>query len=90
MPNTQELILSELRDLRADYNVSARETGERLSALEAQVKTGITGNGQPSRLQRIEESVSRLQAWRVYVIGAAAGVSILVSCLAWLLTQGQR
>jgi hypothetical protein len=88
--DTQELILNELRDLRSDYNKSSRETGERLSSLEAQVRSGITGNGQPSRLQRIEDAVSRLQNWRWYLIGVAAGVSGVVSCLAWYLIEAGK
>jgi len=84
MEDTQSLILSELRSLREDFNSYARESGERISSLEVHVKTGITGNGQPSRLQVLEAAVEKLQQWRWYLLGAAAGISGIVSCLAWI------
>lgn len=46
---TNELILSELRELRADYNDNTRKTGERLSSLESQMYS-LCGNGQPGRV----------------------------------------
>ena len=34
MDDTLSLILAEIRELRSDYNDHARETGERLAAVE--------------------------------------------------------
>jgi hypothetical protein len=88
MPDsTQTLILDELRALRSDFNSFARDTGERVSVLELQVKHGITGNGQPSRLQSLEDTVGRLQQWRWHLLGAAAGISSVVSCIAWVVIE---
>lgn len=83
MADVSEIILQELRELRADYNNHARDTGERLAKLEAQMKTGITGNGQPSRLKVLEDAVNRLQAWRWWLVGASAATSTIAICLAW-------
>lgn len=85
MEDTQTLILTELRSLRKDFSSFAQETGERISSLEVHVKTGITGNGQPSRLQVLEDAVSRLSQWRWWVIGCTAGCCTVVSVLAWII-----
>jgi hypothetical protein len=90
MPDTTtlDLILAELRELRSDYNDHARETGERMSALETQLKYNITGNGQPSRLQLLERAVEQLQAWRWRVVGIATGASSTISLIvAWLVRK---
>lgn len=86
MQDTQELILAELRELRTDYNTHARETGERLASLESKMKF-LIGNGQPGRISIIETSLIRLQAWRWKIMGAAAGVSGLVSALGWVIVR---
>ena len=80
--DTQELILAELRELRADYNEHARDTGERLAALEAQMHD-LCGNGQPGRIALLERAVQSLQRWRWYIVGAGASASTLTICLAW-------
>lgn len=85
--STEQMILDELHGLRDDFQAFARECGERISVLETHVKSGITGNGQPSRLQMLEKSLVHLQRWRWWLIGAAACcggvVSILVVVLGW-------
>ncbi len=50
--STTELIPEELRAPRSDYNDHARETGERLSKLEAQVYS-LVGNRQPGRISSL-------------------------------------
>jgi hypothetical protein len=88
MPDsTQDIILDELRALRGDFNTFARDTGERVSVLETQVKQGIIGNGQPSRLQRAETAIERIQRWRWQLVGVATGISGLVSAIAWVIVE---
>lgn len=89
-----ELILAEMRGLRSElgeFRVEVHEwqqaTGERVATLETQVKTGITGNGQPSRLAVVEKSVQSLQWMRAKVIGIAVGVSGTVSVIGWIITR---
>ena len=84
MQDNSELILAELRELRADYNTHARETGERLAALEVGMYD-LRENGQPGRITLLERAVEALQAgwWRA--VGIATGVSGPVSILAWIL-----
>lgn len=87
MPDsTQDLILDELRALRSDFNLYARETGERVSSLETDVH-GLVGNGQPGRVALLERAVERLIQWRWWVVGAAAGGSGVISILAWIMSE---
>jgi len=76
--NTLELILSELRELRSDYNANARETGERLAAVETNI-TLLVGNGQPGRMTLAEQSIKELQAWKWRIVGIATGVATVMS-----------
>lgn len=71
---TAKIILQELRELRADYNDHAREAGERLSKLEAQMYS-LVGNGQPGRIALLEIAVQKLQELRWWLIGVSAGVT---------------
>lgn len=84
MDSTPNIILEELRALRADYNDHARETGERLSALETSSKA-LLGNGQPGRIGQLEESVKGLERWKWRVLGISTGGSAAVSAVLWLL-----
>jgi hypothetical protein len=77
------LILTELQLLRSDFSTLARDTAERVSSLEVQVKSGITGNGQPSRLTAVECAVGSLQESKWWAVGAATGASTVMSaCVA--------
>ena len=38
----------------------------------------------------LEAAVNKLSAWRWYLLGATAGVSGVVSCLAWVVIQVQK
>ena len=81
MPDSVEgILMAELQAFRADYNTNARENGERLSALETEVRT-LTGNGQPGRIARLEEDVDRLKAFRWWIVGLSAGVGAIVSII---------
>lgn len=84
--DTSALILSELRDLRSAFNDNARDTGERLARLETSMHT-LIGNGQPGRITLLETAVDQLKQFRWWMIGAAAGVSAVVSAVAWILRK---
>jgi hypothetical protein len=84
---TQDLILDELRALRSDFNTYARDTGERVSSLETQMRS-LYGNGQAGRVTLLEGAVERLKQWRWYLIGAAAGGGGVISVIAWVVTEG--
>lgn len=82
--DTSDIILTELRELRTDFNTFARASGERLSRLERDNYT-LLGNGQPGRITLLERAVERLQQWRWKLVGIASGVSAAVSVIAWVL-----
>lgn len=82
--DVQRLILTELQALRADYNIHARETGERLSALESQMHS-LVGNGQPGRIAVVEHAVERLKAWRWKMAGVAAACSMVCVAISWII-----
>lgn len=82
---TNELIWDELREFRADFNSWSRDMGERVSTVESHVKHGITGNGQPSRLQRMEDAVGALQQWRWQTVGFASAFSLISVWITWLI-----
>ncbi len=82
-----DLILEELRGLRAEFNAFSLDTGERVASLEIQVKHGISGNGQPSRLQVVEDRVESLSVWRWRIVGICGGASGVIMLLGWLLRQ---
>jgi hypothetical protein len=86
MDNTQDIILAELRDLRSAFNTNAQNTGERLSTLESQMYA-LCGNGQPGRISNLEVAVEKLQQWRWWILGATAGGSVVVSAIAWVVTE---
>jgi hypothetical protein len=58
-----------------------QETGERVAQLETQVKAGVTGNGQPSRLQVAERNIDQLNRFRDWLLGCAAAVSLVLHYL---------
>jgi hypothetical protein len=75
--STGQMLLDEFRQFRRDLGEWQRETGERLARLETEVKSGISGNGQPSRLKMVEGRVDALEHFRWYLAGGlfvAAGV----------------
>ena len=84
--DTNELILEELRSFRSDINDWRQETTERLTKLETQVYP-LIDNGQPGRVTLVERAVQKLREWRIWQIGVAAGVSGVVSVLAWVIAE---
>jgi hypothetical protein len=90
MPDsTQDIILDELRALRGDFNLYARDTGERVSILETDVH-GLVGNGRPGRVDRLESDVQRLSQWRWWLVGAAAGSGGVISAVAWFVSEARK
>ena len=65
---TEQLILSEIKEFRADVTAWQIASEGRLSALEYATKTGITGNGQPSRLQMVERSVEQFGRFKYWLL----------------------
>lgn len=82
-PDT-ELLLNEFRLLREEVT----EALQRISALETD-NHAVMGNGQPGRLTKVEDAIQSLRIevtkriW--WVVGAAAGVSSVVTGIAWLI-----
>jgi hypothetical protein len=79
-----DLILSELQALRKDFNKYARDMESRTTAIETQMYS-LMGNGQPGRIAIIEKAVERLNRWRWWLVGVAAGCSSLIGVIAWLI-----
>jgi hypothetical protein len=78
-PDT-ELILSELRELRAEVI----EALQRIAALEADNRA-VMGNGQPGRLIKAEEAIQAIKQRIWWCLGAAAGVSGVMTAVAWII-----
>jgi hypothetical protein len=76
----QQLILQEVRELRASLDDYRQESVQRLTSLETHLHS-IVGNGQPGRLTIVENKVSDLQHWRHTTTGIYIGVSTLVSAV---------
>jgi hypothetical protein len=72
----EDQLLNEMRGLRADLVGHA----ERLAGIEA-ILHSIAGNGQPGRLTNLETKVSRLNEFRYWLLGAAAGIGIVAGVL---------
>jgi hypothetical protein len=80
---------SEFREFREDVSAWKQESGERIATLETQVKD-VVGNGQPGRMTLAEQAIAALQRWRYWVLGGAAGVSGVVSVVAWVIVRLTR
>lgn len=88
MENLNEVILTEVRDLRAELNAGLKSNGERLSALETHMR-GLVGNGQPGRIQNLETAIAEIKRYKYYLAGiatavatfASAAFSVALSCL---------
>jgi hypothetical protein len=78
---------TEWREFRVSVSAWQQETGERITRLETQVKAGVTGNGQPSRLAVVEQRVRSLEWVRWYVGGAVIAIwttlTAVLRCLPW-------
>jgi hypothetical protein len=78
---------TEWREFRVAVSSWQQETGERVAQLETQVKAGVTGNGQPSRLQVAERSIDQLNRFRYWLLGCAGVLSVI---LHYVLPGGRR
>jgi hypothetical protein len=89
--DTLQLLLQELRALRDEQkdfrelvNLWHNDHTSRLSSLETQMKTGVTGNGTPSRVAVAEERIDGLLRYKYWLLGVTAGVSAIASLIvAW-------
>jgi hypothetical protein len=72
----------DLKDLREQVAKINTDAESRLTVLEAHVKSGITGNGSPSRLSVIEKKMEGILEYKYWLVGIAAGVSGFVSIAA--------
>lgn len=77
MTSTESLILDELKSLRAVVDELAKDTRQRITYLEAH-DHDVSGNGQPGRLKAVEDRMSTLEHWRIYVLGFSAAISAAV------------
>ena len=66
---------TEFRTFRQDVSSWVQSSGERLAKLESEVKSGVSGNGQPSRLAIVEKDVEELQHNRWFGAGVVAALS---------------
>lgn len=78
-----QFTLDEFRTLRADFNDYSRETGERLSRLEAQIYT-LVGNGQPGKIKTMEDDIKSIQHWNWRLVGISVGASGVISATLYL------
>ena len=74
----QQLILEEVREIRASLDDHRTESVQRLTALETQLSS-IVGNGQPGRLTILETKIGALEHWKHTTTGIYLGISGLVS-----------
>src|SRR5579862_6571440 len=95
--DTGQLILTEIQAIRSDLQEFRSEVhawqqgaGERVAALESQVKTGVTGNGQPSRLTTVESKVANLEKAWWKLAGACSAVWTIVTVVLHFLPWGKH
>ena len=81
---------TEFREFKDDVANWREDSASRLGVLETQVKTGITGNGQPSRMAVIEKRQRSLERTRWYFYGAAAMLAYLLEQASHWLPWGKR
>lgn len=72
-----EVILTEIRELRATVDTLAADSRQRISMLEARTKP-LFDNGQPGWCNRMERRITALEHWRIYIAGIAAAISIVI------------
>jgi hypothetical protein len=81
---------TEWREFRDDVGSWKQDTAGRLASLETQVKSGITGGGQPSRLAVVEASVEDLNRFRYWWMGASAAIGSIGGALVSLFFAGGK
>ena len=90
MDGASQLILIELREFRAAVQSWQQDTGERVAQLETQVKDGVTGNGQPSRLRRAEIDIEDLNRFRYWWMGVSAAIGSIAGVLGGIIFGGKH
>jgi hypothetical protein len=83
MPDTSDILLDEMRELRSAFNEFSRKCEARLTALETD-NYAVMGNGQPGRLNKAEDAIQGIRQRIWWCLGAVAGVSGLLSLVAWV------
>ena len=91
------LLLTEVRDFRTEVQGFRQsitdwqqETGERVATLETDVRSGIKGNGQPSRLSAVETRVTDLEHARWRESGVVLAVSSVLAIASHWLPWGTK
>ena len=95
---TARLLLTEFRAFR-DYEFRdfkdtvaewKQDTGERVAQLETSVKSGVTGNGQPSRLSVVEQELEQLTRFRYWLLGASAAAGSVCGAISGYILSGGK
>ena len=74
-------LINELREFRSEFNEFRVEQSKLTATIESDVKTGIRGNGQPSRLAVAEQKIEALNNDKSRMIGITIGVSSVISLI---------
>jgi hypothetical protein len=77
-------ILTEIRELRKDFNKYALDMESRTTTLETEMHS-LMGNGNPGRITLLERAVDKLNGFKWWLFGAAAGCSGLMGLIGWLI-----
>jgi hypothetical protein len=77
---TTEIILDEVRALRAEFADWKQDSGERVTTLETQMKP-LLDNGQPGRITQVERKVEGHSR----VLWAGHGFIAALNAIAWAL-----
>ena len=81
-------ICSDISASHSQFLTRARTHPNIPSWLETSIR--MLGIGQTGRISLLEAAVNKLSAWRWYLLGAAAGVSRVVSCVARVIVQMRK
>jgi hypothetical protein len=78
--SVQEIILSEIREMRGELKDIRENYTSRLVALETGIKP-LLPNGRPGKIADLESEIQSLKNWRYWVVGACVGGTAVVSCV---------
>ena len=81
---------TEFHDFRDDVSAWRQETGERVAVLESEVKSGLKGNGQPSRMTKAEDRITALERAWWKIVGACAAVWALLTVVLHFVPWGKH
>lgn len=77
------LILSEFREYRGHDTSWKLDNTAKMGALQASVRSGLDGNGQPSRVAVLEAKVEMLQKFQWKLLGIASALGSIAAVLGW-------